>query len=295
MLTPPSMEWVCCQLVGEDALHVPMDPLEFMLASLSKNNAEYASWSPGVAYVNRFREELDYEEFNHTCPMSSLTIEISALSSHLFPFLFSSFAFLYMVTFNWNTCIKMPLLLVFPLTLLICLGRSMLTTLMVLLGSVSCLVIPISWVTLFWKAHRQWVLFHFFFLFLLLLLFSPFRTHFCTLDLIWDIGLYFKNIFYIHASYSGYVLNLQLMEINAQFYAFLGLWCLKIWTCVVSWIVFRAKGFIGEEFGRTICKTGEKQVSAPRYACMYMSLRTQPWPCICKFNYVYVCRRLEKP
>ena len=100
MLTPPSMEWVCYQLVGEDALHVPMDPLEFMLASLSKNNAEYASWSPGVAYVNRLREELDYEEFNHTCPMSSLTIEISALSSHLFPFLFSSFAFLYMVTFN---------------------------------------------------------------------------------------------------------------------------------------------------------------------------------------------------
>jgi len=84
MLTPPSMEWVCCQLVGEDALHVPMDPLEFMLASLSKTNAEYALWSPGVAYVNRLREELDYEEFNHTCPMPSLTIEVSALSSHLF-------------------------------------------------------------------------------------------------------------------------------------------------------------------------------------------------------------------
>ena len=53
MLTPPSMEWVHCQLVGEDALHVSMDPLEFMLASLSKTNAAYASWSPGVAYVNR--------------------------------------------------------------------------------------------------------------------------------------------------------------------------------------------------------------------------------------------------
>ena len=94
------VERVCCQLVGEDALHVPMDPPEFMLAPLSMTNVEYALWSPGVAYVNRLREELDYEDFNRTCLMPSLTIEVCALSSHLFPFLFSSFAFLYMVTFN---------------------------------------------------------------------------------------------------------------------------------------------------------------------------------------------------
>lgn len=34
-------ERVCCQLVGTDAPQVPMDPLEFMLASPSMSNAEY--------------------------------------------------------------------------------------------------------------------------------------------------------------------------------------------------------------------------------------------------------------
>jgi len=34
-------ERVCCQLVGEDDLQVPMDPPVFMLAPLSMTNAEY--------------------------------------------------------------------------------------------------------------------------------------------------------------------------------------------------------------------------------------------------------------
>ncbi|KAK9996839.1 hypothetical protein SO802_021525 [Lithocarpus litseifolius] len=53
------------------------------------------------------------------------------------------------------TYAEMPLLLVFPLILLICLGWSMLTALMVFLGSVPCLVIPMSWVTLFRTAHGR--------------------------------------------------------------------------------------------------------------------------------------------
>lgn len=40
------------QLVGEDALQVPMDLLEFILSPLSMTDAEYALWSLGMAYVN---------------------------------------------------------------------------------------------------------------------------------------------------------------------------------------------------------------------------------------------------
>jgi len=61
-----------------------MDPLEFMLALLSMTNAKYALWSLGMAYVNRLKEELDYDEFNHTHLMPFLIVEVCALSSHLF-------------------------------------------------------------------------------------------------------------------------------------------------------------------------------------------------------------------
>ena len=81
-----------CQLVGEDAPQMPMDPPEVMLAPLSITYSEYALWSLGVAYVNRLRKELDYEKFNHTCLMPSLIVEVYALSSYLFPSLLSSFA-----------------------------------------------------------------------------------------------------------------------------------------------------------------------------------------------------------
>ena len=39
-------------------------------------DVEYALWSPSVANVNQFREELDYDEFNRTHPMPSLTVEV---------------------------------------------------------------------------------------------------------------------------------------------------------------------------------------------------------------------------
>ena len=81
-----------------------------------------------------------------------------------FPFLFSSFAFLYMVTFNWNTCTKIPLFLAFLLTLIICLGRSMLMAIMALLRNVLCPATQMSWAILFQTAHKRWVLFHFFLL-----------------------------------------------------------------------------------------------------------------------------------
>ncbi|KAL0004875.1 hypothetical protein SO802_012436 [Lithocarpus litseifolius] len=70
-----------CQLVGEDVPQVPMDPPEVMLASLSMTNAEYALWSPGLAYVIPLREELYHDEFNPTCLMPSLTVEDAPASS----------------------------------------------------------------------------------------------------------------------------------------------------------------------------------------------------------------------
>lgn len=77
-------ERVHCQLVGEDALQVPMDSSEFMLAPLSMINAEYALWRPNMAYADWVREELEYTEFNCTCLMPSLLFEVCALSSHFF-------------------------------------------------------------------------------------------------------------------------------------------------------------------------------------------------------------------
>ena len=85
--------------MGEDAPQVLVDLLKFMLAPLSITDAEYALWSPGETYFNRLKVELDYEEFNCTHLMPSFTVEVCALSSVFFPFLLSSFAFLYMVTF----------------------------------------------------------------------------------------------------------------------------------------------------------------------------------------------------
>ena len=126
-----------CKLVGEDALQVPMDPPEFILSPLSMTDAEYTLWSPGVAYVNQLKEELDYVEFNRTRLMPTLTIKVLSFFPS-FPFLLSSFAFLYMVIFNCNAYTRMPLLLVSLLTLLMCLGRSMLMALMAILGSILC-------------------------------------------------------------------------------------------------------------------------------------------------------------
>ena len=77
-----------CQLVGEDAPQVPMDLLEFILAPLSMTNAKYHLWRSGIPYTQWVSNELDYEEFNNTRLMPSLTLAICVLPFHSFPFFF---------------------------------------------------------------------------------------------------------------------------------------------------------------------------------------------------------------
>ena len=77
-------KWVRCQLVGEDDPRVPMDPPKFMLAPLLMTIAKNALWRRGITYIDWIREELDYDEFNHTHLMPFLIVEVYALSSHLF-------------------------------------------------------------------------------------------------------------------------------------------------------------------------------------------------------------------
>ena len=38
-------------LMGEDALQVPMDPLEFILTPLSMTDAKYQLWRSGILYT----------------------------------------------------------------------------------------------------------------------------------------------------------------------------------------------------------------------------------------------------
>ena len=78
------VERVCCQLAGEDALQVPMDPLVFMLAPHSMTNAEYNLWRPGIPFTNRVTDELDYDEFSGTLLMPSFIVPVCVLSL-LFP------------------------------------------------------------------------------------------------------------------------------------------------------------------------------------------------------------------
>ena len=66
-------ERVRCQLVGRDDPQIPMDPLEFVLAPHSMTDAKYNSWRSDVPYIGQLLEGLDYEEFNITCLMASLT------------------------------------------------------------------------------------------------------------------------------------------------------------------------------------------------------------------------------
>ena len=83
-------------LMGEDAPQVPMDPLEFILTPLSMTDAKYQLWRSGILYTQQVSEEMDYDEFNNTCLMPSLTPTVYSLSlflslslsSHSFPFFF---------------------------------------------------------------------------------------------------------------------------------------------------------------------------------------------------------------
>ena len=64
-----------------------MDPLEFMLAPHSMTDANYNSWGNGIPYVERLLKGLDYEEFNITRLMPSLTAQVY-VQSLLLLFLF---------------------------------------------------------------------------------------------------------------------------------------------------------------------------------------------------------------
>lgn len=65
-----------------------MDPPKFMLALHSMADAEYNSWGNGISHAGWLLEGLDYEEFNITCLMYSLLVQVYAQS---LPFLFFSF------------------------------------------------------------------------------------------------------------------------------------------------------------------------------------------------------------
>ena len=66
-------ERVRCQLVGEDAPQILVDPSVFMLALLSMTDAEYLLWRNGISYAKHVTNELDYNEFSDTRHMPSLT------------------------------------------------------------------------------------------------------------------------------------------------------------------------------------------------------------------------------
>ena len=83
---------------------------------------------------------MDYEEFNLTCLMPSLIVQVYAQT---LVFLLSLFS-LFVMTLNVRNCNRGDLLLVNPLILHISLGRSMLMAQMALLRSVSCLAILMS-------------------------------------------------------------------------------------------------------------------------------------------------------
>ena len=127
-----------------DDPQIPMDPPEFMLAPHYMTNAEYNSCGSGVPYAEWLLEGLDYEEFNITRLMHSLTIQVYAQSLLLLLFSFS----LFVMTSNVENCNRRDLLLVSPLTFHISLGRSILTALMALFKSMPCPVIPMSWAIL---------------------------------------------------------------------------------------------------------------------------------------------------
>lgn len=59
-----------------DALQVLMDPSEFMFTPLSMTNAEYQLWRNGIPYTQWVSDELDYDKFNNTQLMPSLTLAV---------------------------------------------------------------------------------------------------------------------------------------------------------------------------------------------------------------------------
>ena len=82
--------------------------------------AEYNLWGNGVSYAERLLEGLDYEEFNITRFMPSLTIQVYAQSLFLLYFFFS--LSLFILASNMGNCNKEDLLPVSPLILHTSLG-----------------------------------------------------------------------------------------------------------------------------------------------------------------------------
>ena len=74
-----------------DDPQIPMNLPEFMLTPHSMTDAECNSWGSGVSYAERLLEELDYEEFNITRLMPSLTFQVYAQTLVLLLSLFSLF------------------------------------------------------------------------------------------------------------------------------------------------------------------------------------------------------------
>ena len=75
---------MCCQLSGEDAPRVLMEPLVFMLAPRSMMDAEYSQWRPSIPFTDQVIDESNYEEFNGTHLMPSLIVPIFVLAPLIF-------------------------------------------------------------------------------------------------------------------------------------------------------------------------------------------------------------------
>ena len=74
-----------------------------MLVPHSIIDAEYNLWRSGVSYAKRLLEGLYYKEFNITCLMPSLTIQVCAQTLVLLPSLVFA---LFVMTLMWEIVIQ---------------------------------------------------------------------------------------------------------------------------------------------------------------------------------------------
>ena len=78
--------------MGADALRVSMDLPQFTLAQLSMTDVEYQLWRNGIPYAKWLVGDLDYNEFNETHFMPSLSKGVCILSFSLSFLLFCIFS-----------------------------------------------------------------------------------------------------------------------------------------------------------------------------------------------------------
>ena len=81
-------------MVGEDASQVPLDPPQFMLASLSIIDGMYHLWRVSIPYGKLLMDDVEYDKFSETHLMSALIQEVCIFST---PFSFI-LLFLYFCT-----------------------------------------------------------------------------------------------------------------------------------------------------------------------------------------------------